>query len=67
MGKFSYSAKKQIKSLENENNVVIIQHQSPITFQFHENASALEYYEPVQALAEGFISSIVLVRRRKKG
>ena len=38
--------------------------ESTLTFRYHTNTCALEYYEPVQSLAEGSISSIHLVRRR---
>jgi len=38
--------------------------ESTLTFRYHRNICALEYYEPLQSLAEGSISSIHLVRRR---
>ena len=39
-------------------------HQGPIYWKFHENTSALEYYEPIRSIGEGSIGSIHLVRRR---
>ena len=41
-------------------------HQGPIYWKYHENTSALEYYEPIRSIGEGSIGSIHLVRRRPK-
>lgn len=41
-------------------------HRGPIYWKYHENSSALEFYEPVRSLAEGSIGSIHLARRRPK-
>lgn len=41
-------------------------HQGPIYWRYHENTSALEYYEPIRSIGEGSIGSIHLVRRRPK-
>lgn len=41
-------------------------HQGPIYWKYHENTSALEYYEPIRSIGEGSIGSIHLVTRRPK-
>ena len=55
----SSSAKKCCDGSANDGNS-----NSTLTFRYHTNTCALEYYEPVQSLTEGSISSIHLVRRR---